>query len=112
MNTIDVGAFELLEPLGAGGMGEVWRGRHREQGVEVAVKVITGELATKQTYVEGFAREVQAVAGLNHPGICRVFDYGRHARGRRPPPRGGSCTRAAPGWPWSWPGVGAWRRRP
>ena len=76
MTQIDLGAFALLEPLGAGGMGEVWRGLHREQQVPVAIKVISGAHAEKAHFIEGFEREVQAVAGLHHPGICRVFDHG------------------------------------
>lgn len=76
MTRIELGAFSLLEPLGAGGMGEVWRGVHSEQHVPVAIKVISGEHAEKAHFIEGFEREVQAVAGLHHPGICRVFDHG------------------------------------
>lgn len=76
MSQIDLGAFSLLEPLGAGGMGVVWRGVHREQQVPVAIKVISALHAETQHFIEGFEREVQAVAGLHHPGVCRVFDHG------------------------------------
>ncbi|QDG53648.1 tetratricopeptide repeat protein [Persicimonas caeni] len=70
-------AFDLLEPLGSGGMAEVWRAEHRAQKTPVAIKVITARQARQSAYVDRFRREVQAVAGLNHPGIVGVFDYGQ-----------------------------------
>lgn len=73
---IVVGPFELGELLGVGGMGEVWRATHRVQKVEVAVKVITAMRARDQRFREAFQNEVRAVAGLDHPGIVHVFDYG------------------------------------
>ena len=57
-------------------MGEVWLGEHRATGVGVAVKVITVELARKNNYQMAFREEVRAVAGLEHPGIVTVYDYG------------------------------------
>lgn len=76
MSTIEVGPFRLIAPLGRGGMGVVWRAIHETQRVPVAIKVITSSHALDPVYQEGFKREVQAVAGLHHPGICEVFDYG------------------------------------
>ncbi len=58
-------------------MAQVWRGVHRDEQLPVAVKFITADKAADATYVESFEREVQAVAALDHPGIVRVFDYGR-----------------------------------
>jgi serine/threonine protein kinase len=73
---IRVGPFEIFSPIARGGMGEVWRGVHVSQRVPVAVKVLTAETARQAHYVEPFEAEVRAVAGLDHPGICTVLDYG------------------------------------
>lgn len=76
MSPITIGPFEIQERIGKGGMGEVWRGVHRDQKVPVAIKVITRARAKKPKYLRAFRDEVQAVARLNHPGIVMVFDYG------------------------------------
>lgn len=73
---IPLGAFELQCRLGEGGMGEVWRGVHRAQHVPVAIKLLTTSLARKSTFRRAFRNEVRAVAGLDHPNIVLVFDYG------------------------------------
>jgi serine/threonine protein kinase/tetratricopeptide (TPR) repeat protein len=57
-------------------MGEVWRGVHRLQGVPVAVKVLTRSHAADPEIRRSFRNEVQAVAGLDHPGIILLFDHG------------------------------------
>ena len=71
---IRLGIFDLLEPLAKGGMGEVWRGRHRDEGVDAAIKVI--RKAHDGESQLAFEREVQAHAGLSHPGVALLFDYG------------------------------------
>ncbi len=76
MAAILLGPFRIDSPLAVGGMGEVWRGVHPEQGVPVAVKVITNALARRATYLASFRDEVRAVAGLDHPGVVLVFDHG------------------------------------
>ena len=58
-------------------MGQVWRGQHRLSGTPVAIKVITGALATQPRWRQAFRREAQAVASLHHRGIIEVFDYGQ-----------------------------------
>ena len=73
---IPLGAFDLLEPLGRGGMGEVWRGVHRGEGLPVAVKVITAERGQSPEARQLFQHEARAVAALDHPGIVAVFDLG------------------------------------
>ena len=73
---IRVGPFVLDACIGQGGMGEVWRGRHREQTVPVAIKVITTTEARDPDVRAAFRNEVRAVARLDHPGIVRVLDYG------------------------------------
>lgn len=74
--TFPLGPFELDQPLGSGGMGEVWRGTHRSEGVPVAVKVIAKEHTEKPRFLELFQNEVLAVARLTHPGIVMVLDHG------------------------------------
>lgn len=76
-SSISCGSFDLLEEIGRGEMAQVWRGVHRAQQIPVAIKVITAAKATDPDYVAAFQREVRAVAGLEHPGIVTVFDYGR-----------------------------------
>lgn len=73
---IDLGPFVLHNPLGEGGMSQVWRGVHREQGVEVAVKIMREEHAVKPHIRQSFLLEVQSMARMQHPGIIKVFDYG------------------------------------
>ncbi len=71
-----LGPFELDRPIGRGGMGEVWSGRHVEQDVAVAIKVMTSQHAHNPTFARAFLDEVRAVAGLSHPGIVMLFDHG------------------------------------
>ncbi|MEZ4237555.1 MAG: protein kinase [Myxococcota bacterium] len=73
---IRLGPFELDEPVGRGGMGAVWRGRHVEQRVPVAVKVLDTQL-TDGELDEAFRNEVRAVARLDHPGVVWVYDIGQ-----------------------------------
>ncbi len=74
--THPLGPFVLQSRLAAGGMGEVWAGRHVAQDVPVAIKVITGDAARDPAWYRAFRREVQAAAALDHPGIVTLFDYG------------------------------------
>ena len=64
------------ERIATGGMGEVWRARDTLLGREVAVKVLKREYAEDPTFRERFAAEARHAAGLHHPGIASVFDYG------------------------------------
>ena len=73
---IELGPFVMSERLTTGGMGEVWRGRHRSQDVDVAIKVITSSRASSPEYQSRFRREVQAVAQLSHPHVVSVYDCG------------------------------------
>src|SRR6202165_286193 len=65
-----LGPYELLAPIGAGGMGEVWRARDTRLDRVVAIKV------SKEKFSERFEREARAVAALNHPHICTLYDVG------------------------------------
>ncbi|TNE88127.1 MAG: tetratricopeptide repeat protein [Deltaproteobacteria bacterium] len=73
---VELGAFELVEPLGAGGMSEVWRGVHRASGLPVAVKMLHARGSTAEEREARFTSEVRAAARLDHPGIVTVLDYG------------------------------------
>jgi len=73
---IPLGDFDLIEPLGRGGMAEVWEAVHRPHGARVAVKVVTEELARDPGAVAAFREEVRAVARLDHPGVVLVLDCG------------------------------------
>jgi serine/threonine protein kinase len=68
-----LGTYEILGPLGAGGMGEVYRARDLRLGREVAVKVLPSEVASSQDRLARFEREARTVAGLNHPSIVTLF---------------------------------------
>jgi serine/threonine protein kinase/tetratricopeptide (TPR) repeat protein len=67
-----LGTYEILGPLGAGGMGEVYRAKDLRLGREVAVKVLPTEVATNPDRLARFEREARTVAGLNHPNIVTL----------------------------------------
>lgn len=71
-----LGPYEILEPLGAGGMGEVYRARDTRLGREVAVKILPAEFADDPDRLRRFEQEARAVAALNHPNILAVYDAG------------------------------------
>jgi tetratricopeptide (TPR) repeat protein len=71
-----LGRYEVLGPLGSGGMGEVYRARDTELEREVAVKVLPSPVATDPDRLERFRRETRAVAALSHPNILEIFDVG------------------------------------
>jgi serine/threonine protein kinase/tetratricopeptide (TPR) repeat protein len=73
---ISLGPFELEETIGAGGMGEIWRARHVDEGELVAVKIMTRVESREDAYQEIFRNEVRSVAALDHPGIIQIFDHG------------------------------------
>ena len=73
-----LGPYEVVAPLGAGGMGEVWRARDARLGREVAVKVLPEAFAHDPERLARFEREAKAVAALSHPNILAIHDYGTH----------------------------------
>ena len=74
-----LGAYEILAPLGAGGMGEVYRARDTRLGREVAIKILHSRYASDAVRRERFLREARAVSSLNHPNIVALYDIGSEA---------------------------------
>ncbi|HEY6148580.1 MAG TPA: protein kinase, partial [Thermoanaerobaculia bacterium] len=72
-----LGPYEILAPLGAGGMGEVYRARDTRLERPVAVKVLPTHLASSLEVRQRFEREAKAISQLSHPHICALFDVGR-----------------------------------
>lgn len=73
---VQLGHYEIVSPLGAGGMGEVYRARDSRLGREVAVKVLPEHLSKDSDALSRFEREARAVAALSHPNILTIFDFG------------------------------------
>jgi eukaryotic-like serine/threonine-protein kinase len=71
-----LGPYEIIAPLGAGGMGEVHRARDTRLNREVAIKVIPASLAGQEQLRQRFEREAKAISSLNHPHICTLYDVG------------------------------------
>src|SRR5215470_16367882 len=65
-----LGPYEIVEPLGTGGMGEVYKARDTRLGRDVAIKV------SAERFGDRFEQEARAVAALNHPHICQLYDVG------------------------------------
>src|SRR5512134_871153 len=72
-----LGPYEIVSPLGAGGMGEVYRARDTRLGRDVAVKVLPQHLSANSEVRARFEREAKTVSSLNHPHICTLHDIGR-----------------------------------
>jgi len=71
-----LGPYEIVSPIGAGGMGEVWRGRDTRLGRDVAIKILPDALAQNEQFRARFEREAKTISSLNHPSICTLFDVG------------------------------------
>src|ERR1700730_224395 len=75
-----LGSYEILAPVGAGGMGDVYRARDRNLNREVAIKVLSPNFAHDPNLLMRFRREAQVLASLNHPNIVTIYDIGQHGR--------------------------------
>ena len=73
-----LGPYEILTPIGAGGMGEVYRARDARLGRDVAIKIISTGFSTDADRLHRFELEARAAASLNHPNILAVHDIGTH----------------------------------
>ena len=112
-----LGPYELIAPLGAGGMGEVWKARDPRVDRIVAIKRLKAEHAAR------FTREARVIAALNHPHVCQLYDVGpdylvmEYVEGtplKGPVPvaggRFGAIRRLPPSRPWSTRSRRRWRR--
>jgi Tol biopolymer transport system component len=73
-----LGPYEILSPLGAGGMGEVYRARDPRLGRDVAIKVLPASFSTDADRLKRFEQEARAAGVLNHPNVTIVYDIGSH----------------------------------
>jgi serine/threonine protein kinase/tetratricopeptide (TPR) repeat protein len=73
------GRFEIVAPIGAGSMGEVYQARDLTLNRDVALKLVSPSLATSEEHLARFQREARAVSALNHPNICTIYDIGQAA---------------------------------
>jgi len=78
---LQIGGYEVLDRLGAGGMGTVFKARHRRMKRIVAVKVLSREVAGTESFAQRFQREVETIARLTHPNIVMAFDAGESDAG-------------------------------
>ena len=70
-----LGPYEIVSPLGAGGMGEVYRAKDSTVDREVAIKVLTDVFARDPERVQRFQREAKVLASLNHPNIAAIYGF-------------------------------------
>jgi serine/threonine protein kinase len=73
-----LGPYEVQSPLGAGGMGEVYRARDTRLDRTVAIKILPAHLSSNPEALQRFDREARAISSLNHPNICHLYDVGQH----------------------------------
>jgi serine/threonine protein kinase len=90
-----LGHYRIVEKIGEGGMGEVYRAHDERLDRNVAVKVLAERVATSEDRVARFEREAKAIAKLSHPNILAIHDFGTEAGPRaKPSMQSLSCSRA------------------
>src|ERR1700719_3850093 len=77
-----LGPYEILAPLGAGGMGEVYRARDTKLDREVAIKILPDAVAQDPERLARFEREAKVLASLNHPNIAQIYGIEESSPGR------------------------------
>ena len=75
---LKLGPYEVLSPLGVGGMGEVYKAKDTRLDRSVALKVLSSELARDPSRRARLEREAKAISQLDHPHICALYDIGAH----------------------------------
>ena len=75
-----LGPYEIVSPLGAGGMGEVYKARDTRLDRTVAIKILPDSLSSDQQFRERFDREARVISQLDHPNICALYDVGQEGR--------------------------------
>src|SRR5271168_3093709 len=73
-----LGPYEIIAPIGAGGMGEVYRAKDTRLGRDVALKILPDSFARDADRLRRFEQEARAVAALNHPNILAIHDIGKY----------------------------------
>src|SRR5690242_14790508 len=73
-----LGPYEILAPIGAGGMGEVYKARDTRLDRTVAIKILAASVKTNANLKERFEREARVISQLQHPHICTLFDVGHY----------------------------------
>jgi eukaryotic-like serine/threonine-protein kinase len=73
-----LGPYEIVEALGSGGMGEVYRARDSRLGRNVAIKILPESVGSDPDRLRRFEQEARSIAALNHPNILSVHDIGAH----------------------------------
>lgn len=70
----NLGSYEILSPIGTGGMGEVYRARDAKLGRDVAIKILRSDLSQDPERLTRFEREARLLAALNHPNIASIYE--------------------------------------
>ena len=79
-----LGPYEILAAIGAGGMGEVYKAKDTRLDRDVAVKVLSSQLASNEEIRQRFEREAKTISQFSHPHICALYDVGREDEHRVP----------------------------
>src|SRR5262245_40087999 len=73
-----VGDYDVIAKVAEGGMGTIYKGRHRQTGQIVAIKIVPQHMANNQVLLKRFEQEFRAAVKLDHPNIVRAMEYGLH----------------------------------